>query len=116
MANHDIKWAAGFFEGEGHTGFHWRYHKNNPRKYGRLKIEISQCHVEPLNTFKDILGCGSVTGPYGPYQANKKPYYLYTASGAEAQNAIEQMMPLLFQKAEQARGAIKTYQEYNNGK
>ncbi len=55
---------------------------------------------------------GTVRGPYGPYSGNRKEHYQYCVSGEKALEAINKMLPLLFQKGEQAKEAIEKYEEY----
>jgi hypothetical protein len=72
----DIGWCAGLFEGEGTVV--WIY--TNDGTQGHLEFKINQADSpEILNRFKDIMGGGSVTGPYGPYKnsATKRPMYVY---------------------------------------
>ena len=110
-SKHDVGWAAGFIEGEGHIGFLYQDHPNG-KSYGRLKLNVTQVYPEPLYKLVEVLGVGSVLGPYGPYADNKKPYYQYNVSGGEAVQAILQVLPYLFQKGEQARSALQEYKDY----
>ncbi len=110
----DVGWAAGFFEGEGTVRFIRQ--TQNKKPYGRLKLSITQVGREPLDAFRNVFRAGKVTGPYGPYSQNKKPYYQYSVSGFQAKAIIEWMLPYLFQKGEQAKKALTEYKEYNDGK
>lgn len=114
MTIHDIAWAAGFFEGEGNTGFNFCYNKSVNKSYPRLALSIAQVHREPLDAFQKVFGIGTVRGPYGPYNTTKQPYFQYQTSGRKAIEVLEQMKPYLFEKAIQAEGAIKKYKEHFN--
>lgn len=72
---------------------------------------MTQTSKEPLEKFKEIFGVGTVTGPYGPYQANKKASYQYNISGSEAKKVILLMLPYLFAKGDQAMKALLNHQE-----
>lgn len=110
MSKHDVGWAAGFFEGEGYSGFNYLigYKK---RKYPKLTLSIAQVYREPLDKFQEIFGIGKVRGPYGPYGTTKQAYYQYQTSGPKAVEVLEKMIPYLFQKRLQAEQAIKEYKE-----
>jgi hypothetical protein len=112
----DVKWAAGFFEGEGYAGFKSFYNKIWGRYYPRLTISISQVHKEPLEAFRDIFSVGVVRGPYGPYTTTKQAYYAYHVSGDKAALVIEAMLPFLFQKGIQAKAALDGYNDYQEAK
>ena len=112
----DIKWAAGFFEGEGYAGFKNFYNKTWKRYYPRLTVSVVQSHKEPLDAFRDIIGYGEVRGPYGPYSTNRKAFYSYHLSGDQAAEAIERMLPYLFQKGEQSKSALDEYKSYQEAK
>lgn len=96
-------WAAGFFDGEGNV---------RRRKGGRLSrpgYTIPQLQVAQtggpalLERFRDAVGAGKVYGPYGPYKANKKPYWTFVATGpAPVATCFEALAPYL--------GAVKSAQ------
>jgi hypothetical protein len=68
----ELAWAAGFFDGEGHTRS--RPISNRGRQSPILSVE--QVDIRALQRFhKAVLGVGRMYGPYGPYQGNKQPYY-----------------------------------------
>lgn len=85
----DRAWAAGFFDGE---GCFWR------KKPGILGVSITQVHPEVLQKFADIMGIGSVNGPY---QGNRsrdlgwKPQYYYRVSGSRAHHVARVIWPYL---------------------
>ena len=114
MSNHDVAWAAGFFEGEGYVAFNYCFNKQVNKSYPRFLITIAQVHREPLDKFREIFNTGTVRGPYGPYKDNKQAFYSFQVSGEEAKRVVELMMPLLFHKGEQARAALSEYYEYTN--
>lgn len=108
--DHNIAWAAGFVEGEGYIGFVPQI--INGVNYPRLKFNVVQVYREPLDKLVEVLQVGKVRGPYGPYSGNRQPHYQYNISNQSAVEALEKMMPYLFQKGEQAKLAIEKYKEY----
>lgn len=113
---HSVEWASGFFEGEGYSAFNWFLNKQYNRYYARLVLTIAQVYREPLDTFQKVFNLGRVRGPYGPYSTTKQAYFQYEVGGDDAAIVLEQMMPLLFQKAKQATAAIAAYNEYKDRK
>lgn len=101
-----LEWCAGFFEGEGNFCL-------NNAKGGKiyLKLQIAQVKREPLDAFCECMGIGKVLGPYGPYQANKQPYYSYGLYGKPAKEAALRMLPFLFDKADQIKRILKQYDQ-----
>lgn len=100
-----VAWAAGFFEGEGHVNLQLRKNKSF------LAISLAQVHREPLDQFVGIFG-GKVYGPYGPYSTNKQPYYQATLYSEDALGALNEMLPYLFRKGEQAKEKIEQWRDY----
>lgn len=100
---HTVEWAAGFFEGEGYVRAIQR------RKCVELSIDVAQVYREPLDKLQELFG-GKVYGPYGPYAANKQPYFKYAAHGELAVQALNAMLPYLFRKGDQARVALTVWE------
>lgn len=79
-----LAWAAGLFDGEGHTG--------SGRGCGF--IEVSQSGEkgvpEVLTRFKDVFGFGKIDGPY--YHSRKVPIYRYRLGSFEHVQAVIAMM------------------------
>ncbi len=104
--DHDLKWAAGFFEGEGHV-------KTDKRHNSRaLAITIAQVHREPLDKMKEIFQVGKVYGPYGPYSSTRQPHYQYTITGENAKKVLDKMLPFLFHKGEQVREVLDEMERF----
>lgn len=105
LALEDLAWAAGFFEGEGHINVQERRNKSF------ICITVAQVDRRPLDKLQSLFG-GKVYGPYGPYTTQKRPYYQYQAYTNFAVDAINQMLPYLFHKGEQAQAALNKWKEY----
>lgn len=65
-------WAAGFFDGEGHTGFY----------VNQVVICISQNHREVLDNFQQSVDVGKVYGPYDRFGVNTRFDYRCTQQSA----------------------------------
>lgn len=112
---HNIQWAAGFFEGEGNIRLGASKHANG-KMYGTLRLTLAQVYREPLDTFKKIFGVGSVTGPYGPYNTTRQPHYQFAVSGETAKLVGLAMRPFLLIKGLQVDTAIEQYERFVNDK
>ena len=108
----DYAWAAGFFDGEGHTGYisGIRYRADRRSKeatYHYLEIAISQASKdgvpEVLVKFQSIVG-GSI---FGPYEARTRitPLYKWCARNNAARRILKQLWPYL--------GTVKRKQAIN---
>lgn len=71
--NHiELAWAAGFFDGEGHSGI-FKTHNN----LGSV-LNISQIEISTLNRFKyAIMNLGNVLGPYRGSKSRPNAQYFY---------------------------------------
>jgi len=67
MDTHDLAWAAGFFDAEGSIS----YHLPTNRKTHRANLDVSQSGdgraPAVLCRFRDVIGAGSIFGPYRGY-------------------------------------------------
>lgn len=73
----ELAWAAGFFDGEGNT----RSRRVADRGGQPPILSVSQVDEFSLLRFKNaVLGLGTIRGPYGPYSANRKPYYVWSTN------------------------------------
>jgi hypothetical protein len=83
---HEIAWAAGLFDGEGHT------RANDAQKGSVPILSISQIDRGVLDRFRSaVVGLGTVHGPYGPYTSstkNAKPHYVFRTSNYEHTQAV----------------------------
>jgi hypothetical protein len=80
----DLAWAAGLFDGEGHTRCDG----------GSLKLSVAQKDREVLDRFVSAVGVGKV---YGPYATASKDCLMHNVlvSGANAQAAIAMLWAFL---------------------
>ena len=107
MKTEDIAWMAGFFEGEGTiyvTG------GNNPHgtPYPRLKASIAQNDKRPLEKIKELLGYGTLNGPYR-VKLSTTGHYQLSFGDKQTLRFIELLRPYLMAKGEQADRAIEEW-------
>lgn len=77
MSREGLAWAAGFFDGEGAFSY-------SPRG-GFAAVAIAQTSREPLDRFKEIVGVGTVGGPYTRLSGYaKRPQWRYQVYGTAA--------------------------------
>lgn len=89
----ELAWAAGFFDGEGHTKVMHPVRRYGNKPTTRLQLSIAQVSKETLEKFKSAVGSlGKIYGPYGPYKQNQKPYYQYTTTTYEEAQAVIAML------------------------
>lgn len=89
MADIELAWAAGFFDGEGSFHAH-ASHKTNPK----LAISISQKDREVLDRFHAaVSGIGGVNGPY-EYDTRGRTFN-YRAYNRDAEAVFELLRPFL---------------------
>jgi hypothetical protein len=71
----EIGWAAGLYEGEG--SFYFNRNDNS------IYLRIGMTDRWPLDRFRQIVGAGSVCGPYGPYSDHPhwSPQWAYSCNG-----------------------------------
>ena len=75
-----IEWAIGLFEGEGSFTTSGR---------GYLSMVIQMTDEDIVQRFHEIVGVGTIRGPYGPYEANVKPTWRWVARGQAAHELAE---------------------------
>jgi hypothetical protein len=86
-----LAWAAGFLEGEG------CFRRSGGGKQGRTeRVVCAQVNLEPLLKMQEMFG-GS-TCQYGPYAANKQPFWNWTITGSRARGVMMTMYPFLSEK------------------
>lgn len=100
----EIKWCAGFFDGEGHVRVD--QHRGGATKVAR--IDITQADRRVLDRFQRAVGLGKVYGPYDRRYAHQRDRYEYVAIYFERVQAI---IAMLWQwldeiKRDQARTAL----------
>ena len=93
MNTHELAWAAGFFDGEGHTGCHMK--KNRLGKlYPQVQIEITQKHPGVLHRFREAIGHGTVYGPYTT-KRNTQHYALRVYGTEVVRSVLASLAPYL---------------------
>jgi LAGLIDADG endonuclease len=65
----ELAWAAGFFDGEGCS-----YLQKTSVGHRRLRANITQKDIRPLERFQQVVGMGTI---YGPRPQPPHTYYLY---------------------------------------
>lgn len=84
----DLAWAAGLFDGEGHT--HGPLQRRT-RKTGRTPPRIDICQIDRfvLDRFQSsVLGLGKIYGPYGPYQPRRSVWWRFVTNRFEHSQAV----------------------------
>jgi hypothetical protein len=96
----EVAWAAGFFDGEGHTCC------ARQTATGRaLQMCVSQVNRDNLQRFVAVVGCGTIHAARA--LPNRKPISKWAAYGAKAQRALQVLWPYLgSEKREQALDAL----------
>lgn len=107
----DFAWAAGFFDGEGHVGFH------KQRKYRTVRASITQLDRRVLDKFQRIVGIGHVSGPHKNGSGERPRYYHYTAQGFNAVYALYGVLaPYLSEIKDTAfQSSLSNMLEYKDG-
>jgi len=96
-----VAWAAGFFDGEGSIAI-CRQSKPNDHLY-YMRCEVTNTHRASLEIFQQLFG-GKV---YEKSQrGNRKPSFVWRASGPVAAQMLEDLYPYLVVKKERAELAI----------
>jgi hypothetical protein len=95
----EVAWAAGFYDGEGSSKkIYYRYRTKKGVKCtptSNVCMSVSQCHLEPLERFKTAIGgIEHINGPYH-YKAQKRPYWVWSASCKSARQVFEILKPYL---------------------
>ena len=117
---HELAWAAGFFDGEGYTGY--RAATGAPRKdgsyrpggYRHVQVDVRQVDRQALDRFQAAVGgVGKVGGPYGPYDSRPgtQPHHCFrTMNFADTQAVIAMLWKYLGPiKRAQASAALRAY-------
>ena len=79
----DVAWAGGLFEGEGSFSFQSR----SDRKAHYALARLSMSDEDVVRRFADVVGFGSVNGPY-QYRPDRKPMFVWTVQGLERVQAF----------------------------
>jgi hypothetical protein len=107
----EIAWAAGFFDGEGHTGIrysHYKTRQGKPRKgTPSVHLSVSQVHKHVLTRFYKAIGSiGNINGPY-QYSTNKQPHYVWSIAHSRADYVFHKLKPYLCSVKKQQYKNIK---------
>lgn len=113
LSREALAWAAGFFDGEGHTRLASAPARKGPAV---LTMVISQAgSSELLERFRRAVGVGRVLGPYDyrHRRPTQKPFYSFAVSNfAESQHCICVLWPWLGTvKRAQALAALRQWHE-----
>jgi hypothetical protein len=95
----DVKWAAGFFDGEGCIIIIAKPNVANPTHYS-LHIEVSQKSRKPLEIYQKLWR-GNITGP------RSDGTYMWQCNARLASTALAEMLPHLRYKTAQAEVAME---------
>jgi hypothetical protein len=110
VAETELAWSAGFFDGEGSTVV-WRSTHST-----QTMLSITQIDRRVLDRFAEAVGEGGVNGPYERKAAGQQPLYQYKAAGARAHRAMELLWPYLGQvKREQYERVVADVREARRG-
>ena len=111
MKETETAWAAGYVDGEGCINIT----KNT--SYGHIvRVTIDSTDNRSLLVLLNLFG-GRLNGPYEPRNKdsyNRKPIWVYSLCGVEAQSALKKMRPYLVIKQEQAELALR-FPTYKKG-
>ena len=104
MKREELAWAAGFFDGEGHTG-------RGTHGGRRPIIAITQVDRRPLDRFAEAVGVGKVYGPYLRVKGNRQPVFLFqTSTFQSTQAVVAKLWTFLSRpKQEQAAAVLRSY-------
>jgi hypothetical protein len=106
----ELAWAAGFFDGEGHSGI---------RTFPCPTVSISQTEPSTLERFQAAVGgIGVIRGPYdkSKLRPNHSPLWQYTTNVRDAQAVIAMLWPFLSKpKREQACRVFELRKHYAEG-
>lgn len=114
----ELAWAAGFFDGEGHSRWNTNIDAVDGRRaYGTFAAIVAQVEREPLDRFMAAVGgLGKVYGPYKhkPKSGSTKEnaFYQYVVTGKKGIDAFMKIRPYLTSiKQTQGDAGIKRYME-----
>ena len=110
----DRAYCAGLFEGEGSIHSSIRNSTNGTSRQRSIVLSITMTDREPLDLFDDIVGRGSIRGPFVAKNTGK-PLYEYRIGRFEAiQFVVCNIWGWLSpRRKEQIEKAIKNYTTFN---
>lgn len=109
--SHQLAWAAGFMDGDGHICIQNRKTKHKDKIYTGTYLRVGACQASlpPLEKLKQLFGGSIKPKNSGPNREgyNRKPQWVWALSTQEAANALEQMLPYLLHKKKVAELALE---------
>lgn len=101
MDREELAWAGGLFEGEG------SFFLKPDQAVNRACASVTMYDLDVLERFQQALGIGKVRGPYGPYQPNRKPKYMWAINGFErVQATIAMLWPFLGERRKEKAAEV----------
>lgn len=98
FSTHELAWASGFFDGEGHAGFQQRARNirvSGRRTYSTIILDVRQVDRRVLDRFRAaVMNVGHLYGPYRNSGASTKarPYFVFAAASFEHVQAVVAML------------------------
>ena len=108
----DIRYIAGFWDGEGTINIHRQKIKNSDKMQHFLYVKVSNTNKEILEKIKKFFGRGIITSNGIPVKGHRKAWQ-YQASCNNAYKVIEILYPYLIVKKEQAELAMQFQERMN---
>lgn len=109
--SHQLAWAAGFMDGDGHICIQNRKTKHKDKIYTGTYLRVGACQASlpPLEKLQQLFGGSIKPKNSGPNREgyNRKPQWVWALSTQEAANALEQMLPYLLHKKKVAELALE---------
>lgn len=94
-----MEWAAGLFEGEGAV----------TRNGTRPRLAVKMTSEESVRRFAIAVDVGKVYGPYGPYQPNRSPYWMWVGDGAAAKTVAALLAPFASSRLQEKLLAVQRW-------
>lgn len=114
MGEVELAWAAGFFDGEGYTGYYWACRDGRHRTPGFVgHTTIAQTHPEVLERFQKAVGVGKVMGPYKGRTERNQPRWEYQTAIKGTLLIAKLLNPYLSSvKRAQFKRVVDAYQQH----
>ena len=106
-----IRWAAGFFDGEGTVRIRVSPQPNGSSPRMKLEMAASNTDRRPLDELRDLFG--TQHKDFYVYRSplpNRRPVYRWRVAGDRAYRALREMLPYFRVKGEQAELAVKFFE------
>jgi hypothetical protein len=114
VAQTELAWAAGFFDGEGYVGKWWTNKKDRKSQTLTIRTTIHQAHPEVLRRFASAVGVGKVRGPFKKRkERNWSPMWEYQAACQDTLKVADRLIPYLSPvKVRQFKDVVSAYTEH----